>query len=165
MATSSDKGTQEFPAQQSVVDSQDMQDLKLRFESPKRATTLSTSTSSFEALDPHDPNLSRLANTMFQKTSDYLQEELIATHDDYKLLERMNQETIAKYAELKSISSNVGQSLDVLNQKYKKLQPVLDNINQIDDSVSKLEQAAYKLLAYSNRLEAKFMNLEKESKK
>jgi hypothetical protein len=38
--------------------------------------TLSTSTSSFEALDPHDPNLSRLATTMFQKTADYLFGEL-----------------------------------------------------------------------------------------
>lgn len=39
----------------------------------KRGTTLSTSTSSFEALDPHDPNLSRLANAMFKKTGEYLQ--------------------------------------------------------------------------------------------
>jgi biogenesis of lysosome-related organelles complex 1 subunit 2 len=137
----------------------------IRFDSPKKGTTLSTSTSSFEALDPHDPNLSRLANTMFQKTSEYLQEELIATHEDYKLLERMNKETISKYSELKTISSNVSQSLDLLNQKYKKLQPVLDNINHIDDSVTKLEQAAYKLLAYSNRLEAKFKEIEKDSKK
>ena len=41
--------------------------------------TLSTSTSSFEALDPHDPNLSRLATTMFNKTADYLYGELTAT--------------------------------------------------------------------------------------
>ena len=146
------------------TDSQDT-DSNLRCESPKRGTTLSTSTSSFEALDPHDPNLSRLANTMFQKTSEYLQEELTGTHEEYRLLERMNKETIAKYTELKSISSNVSQTLDLLNQKYKKLQPVLDNINQIDDSVTKLEQAAYKLLAYANRLEAKFKDIEKEGKK
>lgn len=41
-------------------------------ESPKKGPTLSTSTSSFEPLDPHDPNISRLANDMFQKTADYL---------------------------------------------------------------------------------------------
>lgn len=160
MATSSE-ASKEDPFVEQPLES----DLNLRFESPKRGTTLSTSTSSFEALDPHDPNLSRLANTMFQKTSEYLQEELTATHEDYKLLEKMNQETITKYAQLKTISSNVSQSLDQLNQKYKKLQPVLDNINQIDDSVTKLEQAAYKLLAYSTRLEAKFKDIEKESKK
>lgn len=41
-------------------------------ESPKKGRTLSTSTSSFEALDPHDPNISLLANTMFQKCADFL---------------------------------------------------------------------------------------------
>lgn len=164
MATSSETTKEDLQAEKTSIDTQEG-DSNLRFESPKKGTTLSTSTSSFEALDPHDPNLSRLANTMFQKTSEYLQEELTATQEDYKLLERMNKETTIKYSELKGISANVSQSLDLLNQKYKKLQPVLDNINQIDDSVTKLEQAAYKLLAYSNRLEAKFKDIEKENKK
>jgi len=44
-------------------------------ESPKKGPTLSTSTSSFEPLDPHDPNISRLANDMFQKTADFLMGE------------------------------------------------------------------------------------------
>lgn len=39
--------------------------------------------------------------------------------------------------------------------------PLLQQIDQIEDSVSKLELAAYKLDAYSKRLEAKFKNLEK----
>ena len=155
--------TSEERAKEEVVDNQLTED-DMRNDSPKRGTTLSTSTSSFEALDPHDPNLSRLANLMFQKTSDYLQEELTATHADYRLLERLNKETIAKYAELKTITINVNQSLSTLNQKYKKLQPVLDYINQIDDSVTKLEQAAYKLSSYSKELEAKFKQIEKESK-
>lgn len=43
----------------------------------------------------------------------------------------------------------------------KSLQPYLQQIDQIDDSVAKLEQAAYKLDAYSKRLEAKFKHLEK----
>lgn len=43
------------------------------FGSPKHGPTLSTSTSSFEALDPHDPNLSHLASLMFSHTSNYLQ--------------------------------------------------------------------------------------------
>lgn len=93
-----------------------------------------------------------------------MQEELTATHADYRLLERLNKETIAKYTELKTISSSVAQSLDALNEKYEKLQPILDNINEIDDSVTKLEQAAYKLAAYSKRLEAKFKDIEKDAK-
>ena len=52
--------------------------------------TLSTSTSSFEALDPHDPQLNQLAATMFDKTADWIQGELDATSEEYKLLETMN---------------------------------------------------------------------------
>jgi biogenesis of lysosome-related organelles complex 1 subunit 2 len=42
------------------------------------ADELNSRSSSFEALnqDQHDPNLSRLAKTMFQKTSDYLNYEV-----------------------------------------------------------------------------------------
>ncbi len=41
------------------------------------------------------------------------------------------------------------------------LEPLLLQIDQIEDSVNKLEQAAYKLDSYSKRLEAKFKILEK----
>ncbi|XP_015835739.1 biogenesis of lysosome-related organelles complex 1 subunit 2 isoform X1 [Tribolium castaneum] len=123
--------------------------------------TLSTSTSSFEALDPHDPNLSRLATTMFNKTSDYLYGELTSTLDDYRLLENMNRATITKYSDMKHIAANVSKSMQELNEKYNSLQPYLQQIDQIEDSVVKLEQAAYKLDAYSKRLEAKFKSLEK----
>ncbi|XP_071455311.1 biogenesis of lysosome-related organelles complex 1 subunit 2 [Hetaerina americana] len=130
-------------------------------DSPKKGPTLSTSTSSFEALDPHDPNLSRLATLMFQKTGDYLWGELTTTQEDYRLLEAMNRVTITKYSDMKQISSNVGKTLLELNEKYASLQPYLDQIDQIEESVMKLEQAAYKLDAYSKRLEAKFKHLEK----
>ncbi|KAE8749889.1 hypothetical protein FOCC_FOCC003358 [Frankliniella occidentalis] len=130
-------------------------------DSPKKGPTLSTSTSSFEALDPHDPNLSRLATTMFQKTADYLFGELTATQEDYRLLESMNQATIAKYSDMKQISGNVSRTITELNEKYMSLQPYLDQIDQIESSVNKLEQAAYKLDAYSKRLETKFKSLEK----
>ncbi|KAF2889086.1 hypothetical protein ILUMI_17088 [Ignelater luminosus] len=130
-------------------------------DSPKKGPTLSTSTSSFEALDPHDPNLSRLATTMFTKTADYLFGELTATQEEYKLLENMNRATITKYSDMKHIAANISKSMNELNEKYNSLQPYLDQIDQIEDSIAKLEQAAYKLDAYSKRLEAKFKNLEK----
>ena len=41
-------------------------------KSPRRGPTLSTSTSSFEALDPHDPQLNHLASVMFSKSSDWI---------------------------------------------------------------------------------------------
>ncbi|XP_022901910.1 biogenesis of lysosome-related organelles complex 1 subunit 2 [Onthophagus taurus] len=130
-------------------------------DSPKKGPTLSTSTSSFEALDPHDPNLSRLATTMFNKTADYLYGELTSTLEDYKLLENMNKVTATKYSDMKQIANSVENSMVDLKEKYDMLQPFLEQIDQIEDSVTKLEQAAYKLDAYSKRLETKFKNLEK----
>lgn len=56
----------------------------------KPGQTLSTSTSSFEAQDPHDPQLNRLASLMFSKTSDWITAELESTAEDYRLLEQMN---------------------------------------------------------------------------
>lgn len=78
---------------------------------------MSTSTSSFEALDPHDPNLSRLATTMFTKTTDYLYGELTAVQDDYRLLENMNRATITKYSDMKHIATNVSKAMTELNDK------------------------------------------------
>ncbi|KAK7868383.1 hypothetical protein R5R35_013668 [Gryllus longicercus] len=73
----------------------------------------------------------------------------------------MNQATIAKYSDMKQIASNVARTVADLNDRYRSLQPYLEQIDQIEDSVTKLEQAAYKLDAYSKRLEAKLKNLEK----
>ena len=50
-------------------------------KSPKRGPTLSTSTSSFEALDPHDPQLNQLASVMFSKTSDWIAGSVIEFFD------------------------------------------------------------------------------------
>lgn len=79
--------------------------------------TLSTSTSSFEALDPHDPNLSRLATSMFNKTADYLYGELTATLDDYKLLENMNKASVLKYSDMKQVAGNISKNMAQLNEQ------------------------------------------------
>lgn len=58
------------------------------------------------------------------------------------------------------IAGSVRRSLKELNEKYNALQPYLEQIDQIQDSVVKLEAAAYKLDAYSKRLESKFKALQ-----
>ena len=59
--------------------------------SKKTGPTLSTSTSSFEALDPHDPHLNHLASLMFSKSADWINSELESTSEDYKLVKQLNQ--------------------------------------------------------------------------
>lgn len=93
----------------------------------------------------------------------------------------MNKLTSLKYMEMKDISVNISRNLQDLNNKCEQdllsqqiltiffsvqmstytnclifvdasLQPYLDQINQIEEQVSSLEQAAYKLDAYSKKL-------------
>ncbi|GAB0088554.1 Biogenesis of lysosome-related organelles complex 1 subunit 2 [Sergentomyia squamirostris] len=128
-------------------------------DSPKRGPTLSTSTSSFEALDPHDPNLSKLATKMFQKTGDFISSELMGPLEDYKLLENMNRATISKYSDMQQITENLAASNADLNVKLEELMPSLQQIDQIDATVTQIEVAAYKLDAYTQQLEAKFKSI------
>ncbi|CAH1402100.1 unnamed protein product [Nezara viridula] len=88
-------------------------------DSPKRGPTLSTSTSSFEPLDPHDPNLSKLATTMFQKTADYLLGELTLTQADYKLLEAMNIATVSKCNDMTLMTQQIKKNMVDLQEKCK----------------------------------------------
>lgn len=83
-------------------------------------TTLSTSTSSYEPLETHDPTLNRLAVTMFQKVHEYLQMELTSSESEYQLLEQMNKVTAAKYKDLTQVAANVGKGIVELNEKCKK---------------------------------------------
>ncbi|XP_051510542.1 biogenesis of lysosome-related organelles complex 1 subunit 2 [Myxocyprinus asiaticus] len=114
-----------------------------------------------EATEPAEPDIDELCRDMFDKMAVFLQGELTATCEDYKLLENMNKLTSLKYMEMKDISINISRNLQDLNQKYASLQPYLDQINQIEEQVTALEQAAYKLDTYSKKLEAKFKKLEK----
>lgn len=98
-------------------------------ESPRAGPTLSTSTSSFEALDPHDSNLSRLATKAFEKTSAYISHELTTSLDDYKLLEDMNRATISKYADMMQISENLATSSTQLKEKFENLVSERPNID------------------------------------
>uniref|UniRef100_A0A9J7YPK8 Biogenesis of lysosomal organelles complex-1, subunit 2 n=1 Tax=Cyprinus carpio carpio TaxID=630221 RepID=A0A9J7YPK8_CYPCA len=106
-----------------------------------------------EATEPAEPDINALCRDMFDKMSVFLQGELTATCEDYKLLENMNKLTSLKYMEMKDISINISRNLQDLNQKYASLQPYLDQINQIEEQVTALEQAAYKLDTYSKKLE------------
>ena len=80
-------------------------------------TTLSTSTSSYEPLETHDPNLNRLAITMFDRVSEYLKSEMTTSESEYRLIEEMNKVTTAKYQDLTKIAANVGKGVIELNEK------------------------------------------------
>ncbi|KAK7888637.1 hypothetical protein WMY93_024197 [Mugilogobius chulae] len=81
-----------------------------------------------EAVEPAQPDINELCTDMFEKMAIFLQGELTATCEDYRLLENMNKLTSLKYMEMKDISINISRNLQDLNNKYASLQPYLDQI-------------------------------------
>lgn len=90
-------------------------------DSPHHGPTLSTSTSSFEALETYDSELSRLATKAFEKTYTYVTHDMNASLDDYKLLEQMNRACISKYSDMQQISENLATSSVQLKEKFDNL--------------------------------------------
>ncbi|CAH2103700.1 unnamed protein product [Euphydryas editha] len=124
---------------------------------------MSTSCSSFEMLDPHDPVISRLATQLFKKTNDYLQGEMAAGQDHYNLLEEINRLAITKYTDLKNLTVNLSKTLNEYNEMYNsQIKPLLLQIDQIDAQVSQFEANAYRLDNYTKQLKARFKELEEK---
>ncbi|OWR50444.1 biogenesis of lysosome-related organelles complex 1 subunit 2 [Danaus plexippus] len=132
-------------------------------EGQNREMYLSTSCSSFEMLDPHDPIISRLATHLFKKTNDYLQGEMSAGQDHYNLLEEINRLTITKYTDLRNLTVNLSKTLSEYNEMYNILiKPLLLQIDDIDAQVSQFEINAYRLDNYTKQLKARFKELEEK---
>ncbi|XP_027692454.1 biogenesis of lysosome-related organelles complex 1 subunit 2-like [Vombatus ursinus] len=112
-----------------------------------------------EATEPTKVDVTGLCQDMFSKMATYLTGKLTATSEDYKLLENMNKLTSLKYPEMKDTAVNISRNLKDSNQKSAALQPYLDQITLTEEQVAALQQAAYKLDAYSKKLEAKYKKL------
>nr|CAB3225739.1 biogenesis of lysosome-related organelles complex 1 subunit 2-like [Phallusia mammillata] len=113
-------------------------------------------------VDAEDQHLQILCSNMFQKMTLYLHGEVESTVEDYSLLERMNKVTTEKYGGMLQTAKQVGDSLRLINQKFVNLRPYLEQIEQIEQTVLSLEQAAYKLDAYTKKLEEKFRRIDRK---
>ncbi|XP_027693063.1 biogenesis of lysosome-related organelles complex 1 subunit 2-like [Vombatus ursinus] len=112
-----------------------------------------------ESTEPTEVDIMGLCQDMLSKMAKCLTGELTVTSEDYKLLENMTKPTSLKYLEMKYIAINISRNLKDLNQKSTALQPYLDQITLTEEQVAALDQAAYKLDAYSKKLEGKYKKL------
>ncbi|XP_048585866.1 biogenesis of lysosome-related organelles complex 1 subunit 2 [Nematostella vectensis] len=111
--------------------------------------------------EAEEKDLKETCRVAFDKITQYLNGELTASLEDYTLLEQLNNLTTDKYKEMSTMTKSLITTMEKLDDKYKSLQPYLEQIDRIEDSVSSLEQAAYRLDAYSKKLENKFKRLER----
>lgn len=113
------------------------------------------------AAEPKEQDVQAAAERMFGSISEYLQAELKASGNEYDTLLAMNQTVADQYLDMAETGSNMVKFVEALQAKYEELQPCLDQIDEIDVSVTALEQAVGMMDAYTKRLEAKFKKLDR----
>lgn len=109
-----------------------------------------------------DANVRALTAELFSKTRTYVQAELELGLSDYRLLEQMNRQTAAKYAEVRSVADDLSKSLTDLEVNYSRVAPFLDKIDVLETKVARLEELAYSVDNYSKRLEHRLKSLDKK---
>eukprot|EP01051_Picozoa_sp_SAG22_P009507 SAG22_NODE_797_length_7135_cov_211.841103_9_plen_258_part_00 len=92
---------------------------------------------------------------LFTKIAALLEAELNQGSDDFTLVEQMNLLTTQKYREMAQYTSGLVAIMDKLREKKAQLQPSLDAIDRVDQSVTELERIAGFLDEYTKELEAK----------
>eukprot|EP00039_Didymoeca_costata_P015126 m.252876 g.252876 ORF g.252876 m.252876 type:complete len:127 (+) comp16158_c2_seq1:303-683(+) len=103
----------------------------------------------------------KLCNEMFQKIVDYVAGQLSSTAADYGLLKALNEATGAEYERMASTTTGLNKDVETLRQKYSELMPYLEQIDSVEESINKLQDAAKELDQYSKRLEIRFKQLDK----
>eukprot|EP01122_Echinamoeba_exundans_P017157 TRINITY_DN8948_c0_g1_i1.p1 TRINITY_DN8948_c0_g1~~TRINITY_DN8948_c0_g1_i1.p1 ORF type:complete len:164 (+),score=53.64 TRINITY_DN8948_c0_g1_i1:563-1054(+) len=101
---------------------------------------------------------------LFDHLGAYLKGELLATSDDYKLLEQMNQVAKSKYEDMTTMAATLVRHMQELQDKYQKYQPYLAKIDEVESSLTELEKTCLLLDEYTLKLENKFKYL-KEAKR
>ncbi|CAJ0579553.1 unnamed protein product, partial [Mesorhabditis spiculigera] len=100
------------------------------------------------------------AENMYDKIGQLLESQIQGTIDEYKLLEDMNNATAQRYTDMKTVAEGVSSKLDRLNEKYASLKPYLKQIDEMEVSTRKLEEAVNVLDTYVAALEGKLQTIQ-----
>ncbi|EKX54077.1 hypothetical protein GUITHDRAFT_150145 [Guillardia theta CCMP2712] len=96
---------------------------------------------------------------MMEKVMKQMKGDMLAASEEYNLLDKMQTTTEAKMKELVSATSNINENLETLEKKKKELNPLLDQITDLETSVDELLNTAQLLDDYSKKIESKYKEI------
>ncbi|KAF9120455.1 biogenesis of lysosome- organelles complex 1 subunit 2 [Mortierella sp. 14UC] len=106
-------------------------------------------------------HVSRASQEMFRKVADYIRAEMLATGEDYKLLENMNIVTKDRYSELAGVAQELMQEVGKLRTTYSDFEPYLERIDEISQQAETISNIAAELDEYTNSLELRLKRISK----
>ncbi|CAG8812776.1 13702_t:CDS:2 [Gigaspora margarita] len=105
-----------------------------------------------EGLNKNNQDINKLTEEMFLKVADYLKGEILATTEDYKLLETMNKVTRDRYQEMSKMAQNLVVEMANYQRIYNSFEPYIQQIDEICEQVDFLEKVTNELDEYSKEL-------------
>ncbi|KAG0280808.1 biogenesis of lysosome- organelles complex 1 subunit 2 [Linnemannia exigua] len=106
-------------------------------------------------------HVSRASQEMFRKVADYIRAEMLATGEDYRLLETMNIVTKDRYSELAGVAQELMQEVGKLRTTYSDFEPYLERIDDISQQAETISNIAAELDEYTKSLELRLKRISK----
>ncbi|CAH1759297.1 2235_t:CDS:2 [Entrophospora sp. SA101] len=111
--------------------------------------------------DKSEKDVNKLTENMFKKVTEYLKGEILATTEDYRLLENMNILTKERYNEMSFMAQNLVVEMSKLQEIYSDFEPYVKQIDEISEQVDFLEKVTNELDDYSKELESRLKKISK----
>nr|CAG8479986.1 13026_t:CDS:2 [Entrophospora candida] len=111
--------------------------------------------------DKTEKDVNKLTENMFKKVTEYLKGEILATTEDYRLLENMNILTKERYNEMSFMAQNLVVEMSKLQEIYSDFEPYVKQIDEISEQVDFLEKVTNELDDYSKELESRLKKISK----
>ena len=103
-------------------------------------------------------------STAFGAMNQYLTAELTTSTDELVLLRDLNTAAKQKYSGMADNTAQLVKYMSDLKEKYDSLAPYLAKVDEVDRSVTELEQTVASLDDYTKRIEVRFKKVVRELK-
>ncbi|KAG0238532.1 biogenesis of lysosome- organelles complex 1 subunit 2 [Actinomortierella wolfii] len=106
-------------------------------------------------------HVARLSQEMFRKLIEYIRAEMLATGEDYKLLEAMNNVAKERYGEMAGMAQDLMQEVGKLRTTYSDFEPYIAKIDTISQQADLIAKVVAELDEYTRDLERRLRRVSK----